>query len=107
MCKQDLLLWRSQVPTLEQTRSDKANARGSEGRAGGPSPHPVMSRRDEDIKDWKLRRGSTHRGSNSEQRMSSWEFEAYALADRQLVHSEWAESEDDARHRRSFGSPRG
>jgi hypothetical protein len=75
VCKQDLPLWRSQVPTLQQARSDKANARGSEGeRASG----------------FQLR---------AARELSGWKFEANALVDRQLVHSEWAESEDDARNK--------
>ena len=30
---------------------------------------------------------------------SGWKFEAYALVDQQLIHSEWADSEDDARNK--------
>jgi hypothetical protein len=57
----------------------------------------MMSVPDDDIKTgiraWVNASGFQLRAARE---LSGWKFEAYALVDRQLVHSEWAESEDDA-----------
>jgi hypothetical protein len=60
----------------------------------------MMSVPDDDIKTgiraWVNPSGFQLRAARE---LSGWKFEAYALVDRELVYSECAESEDDARNK--------